>query len=270
MRLPFVHIDAYMQHSQQYTQSHHDSLPPHIFAVASRAYFSMVHNSHDQCCVVSGESGSGKTEASNILVQQFMKLGRAKTRSLEEKILKLNPLMESFGNARTVINSNSSRFGKFLELHFTNDGHVVGAHLSEYLLEKSRVVSQARKERNFHIFYYLLAGLGSRGHLGSYRLSVMHGQHRYLEQRGTAVKGHAHKSTRREALLADKFEEIERIFQLFGFSDQVCQALLTFQIVYVYIKYVAPAGVRVCLLYPGCCSEHWRYSIRNQFSLSYW
>lgn len=237
-------LTLYMQHSQQYTQSHRDSLPPHIFAIASRAYFSMVHTSHDQCCVVSGESGSGKTEASNILVQQFMKLGRAKTRSLEEKILKLNPLMESFGNARTVINSNSSRFGKFLELHFTSNGRVVGAHLSEYLLEKSRVVSQARKERNFHIFYYLLAGLGSRGQLGSYRLSAMHGQHRYLEQRGTAVKGNAHKSTRREALLADKFEEIEQIFQLFGFSDQVCQALLTFPIVYVYNNnIVTPAGV---------------------------
>lgn len=216
-----------MQHSRQYTQSHHDGLPPHIFAIASRAYFSMVHTGQDQCCVVSGESGSGKTEASNILVQQFMKLGCAKTRSLEEKILKLNPLMESFGNARTVINSNSSRFGKFLELHFTSDGRVVGAHLSEYLLEKSRVVSQARKERNFHIFYYLLAGLGSRGQLEGYRLSAMHGQHRYLEQRGTAMKGHAHKSTRREILLADKFEEIERIFTLFGFSDQVSQALLT-------------------------------------------
>lgn len=210
-----------IQISQLYACSRVGSLPPHIFAIASRAYFAMVQQRHDQCCVVSGESGSGKTEASNILVQQFMKLGRARTRSLEEKILKLNPLMESFGNARTVINSNSSRFGKFLELHFTSDGRVTGAHLSEYLLEKSRVVSQARKERNFHIFFYLLAGLGSRGQLANYHLRGLHHQHRYLEQRGTAHAGQGHKSTRRELLLSDKFDQIEHIFQLFGFSEQV-------------------------------------------------
>lgn len=183
----------------------------------------MVHENHDQCCVVSGESGSGKTEASNLLVQQLMKLGHAKTRSLEEKILKLNPLMESFGNARTVINNNSSRFGKFLELHFTTDGHVVGAHLSEYLLEKSRVVSQARKEKNFHIFYYLLAGLGSRGKLANYYLSSMHYQHGYLEQRGTAHKGH--KSTRKEAMFSERFDQIEQTFQLFGFCEEVSTIL---------------------------------------------
>lgn len=78
--------------------------------------------------------------------------------------------MESFGNARTVINNNSSRFGKYLDLHFTSSGRIIGAHVSEYLLEKSRVISQARRERNFHIFYYMLAGLAGRKMLGQYRL----------------------------------------------------------------------------------------------------
>ena len=79
-----------------------------------------------QSCIISGESGAGKTEASNILVHHFMRLGKAESRSLEDKILQVNPLMEAFGNARTVINGNSSRFGKYLELYFSPSGHIQG------------------------------------------------------------------------------------------------------------------------------------------------
>ena len=81
---------------------------------------------HSQSCIISGESGAGKTEASNILVHHFMRLGKAESRSLEDKILQVNPLMEAFGNARTVINGNSSRFGKYLELYFSPSGHIQG------------------------------------------------------------------------------------------------------------------------------------------------
>lgn len=117
---------------------------------------------------------------------QLMFLPQAESSFLENKILSVNPLLESFGNARTVINNNSSRFGKYLELHFTSHGHVIGAHLSEYLLEKSRVISQAglaplvvaeqwslircRRERNFHIFYYLLSGLAEQKKLNQFYL----------------------------------------------------------------------------------------------------
>ena len=79
-----------------------------------------------QACIISGESGAGKTEVSNILVHHFMRLGKAESRSLEDKILQVNPLVEAFGNARTVINGNSSRFGKFLELYFSPSGHIQG------------------------------------------------------------------------------------------------------------------------------------------------
>ena len=83
---------------------------------------------HLQSCIISGESGAGKTEASNILVHHFMRLGKAESRSLENKILQVNPLVEAFGNARTVINGNSSRFGKYLELYFSPSGHIQGGN----------------------------------------------------------------------------------------------------------------------------------------------
>lgn len=123
----------------------------------------MMHNNTNQCIIISGESGSGKTESANFLIQQMTVLGKvitiysfyfkrfffnqfifkAPSKCLEEKILQVNPLMEAFGNAKTVINNNSSRFGKYLDMIFTKNGQIIGAQLHEYLLEKSRVVSQA-------------------------------------------------------------------------------------------------------------------------------
>ncbi|XP_064389484.1 myosin-IIIb-like isoform X3 [Halichondria panicea] len=223
---PFQQLDIYNEKfSYLYCHAHQSHLPPHIFAMAGSAYRAMGRDSVNQCCVVSGESGAGKTEASNLLVQQFMKLGRSKTRSLEEKILKVNPLIESFGNAKTIINENSSRFGKYLELRFTSDGQVVGAHLSQYLLEKSRVVSQARREKNFHIFYYLLAGLSARKQLKEFRLSSIHHHHKYLEHRGGTHKV----NMKKDALFKKKFDLVDSAFKLFGFNKSefecVCRIL---------------------------------------------
>eukprot|EP00042_Codosiga_hollandica_P054804 m.750591 g.750591 ORF g.750591 m.750591 type:complete len:1671 (+) comp58981_c0_seq6:1033-6045(+) len=131
---------------------------PHVFRVALMAYKNMTQGHKNQCCVISGESGAGKTETAKFLVEQIMTLCKG-TGSLEQKILQANPLLEAFGNAKTVINNNSSRFGKFLEIKFGFYGEVLGATLAEYLLEKSRVVVQADGERNFHVFYYLFHGL---------------------------------------------------------------------------------------------------------------
>ncbi|NXK49470.1 MYO3B protein, partial [Chauna torquata] len=107
----------------------------------------------------SGESGAGKTESTKLLLQHIMNLCKGNSQ-LEQQILQVNPLLEAFGNAQTVMNDNSSRFGKYIQLRFQNNT-VRGAKLSEYLLEKSRVVQQDTGERNFHIFYYMFAGLSS-------------------------------------------------------------------------------------------------------------
>ncbi|NWW96540.1 MYO3B protein, partial [Rhynochetos jubatus] len=107
----------------------------------------------------SGESGAGKTESTKLLLQHIMNLCKGNSQ-LEQQILQVNPLLEAFGNAQTVMNDNSSRFGKYIQLRFQKNT-VQGAKLSEYLLEKSRVVQQDTGERNFHIFYYMFAGLSS-------------------------------------------------------------------------------------------------------------
>ena len=107
----------------------------------------------------SGESGAGKTETTKYIVNHVIEMCKAGNKALEGGIQQLNPLLESFGNAKTVMNNNSSRFGKYLELNFDRTGAVIGAEISEYLLEKSRVTTQAEGEQNYHIFYYLFAGM---------------------------------------------------------------------------------------------------------------
>ncbi|XP_077009619.1 myosin-IIIa [Tamandua tetradactyla] len=168
---PFQRLGLYStKHSKLYTGAKRTANPPHIFAMADLGYQSMVTYNSDQCIVISGESGSGKTESAHLLVQQLTVLGKANNRTLQEKILQVNNLIEAFGNACTIINDNSSRFGKYLEMKFTPSGAVVGAQISEYLLEKSRVIHQALGEKNFHVFYYIYAGLAEKKKLAHYKL----------------------------------------------------------------------------------------------------
>ncbi|OXU27998.1 hypothetical protein TSAR_007655 [Trichomalopsis sarcophagae] len=137
------------------------TLPPHLFAVGSSAYsqVSAANNaSANQVVVISGESGSGKTESTKLVMQYLAAVNRAPSNLVTEQILEAAPLLESFGNAKTPRNDNSSRFGKYLEVFF-RDGVIVGGRVTQYLLEKSRIVTQATDERNYHVFYELLAGL---------------------------------------------------------------------------------------------------------------
>ncbi|KAI9680157.1 MAG: class II myosin [Trizodia sp. TS-e1964] len=131
-------------------------MPPHTFAVAESAYYNMNAYKENQCVIISGESGAGKTEAAKQLMQYIANVSGGSNTSIKEikdMVLATNPLLESFGNAKTLRNNNSSRFGKYLELQFNDKGEPVGANVTNYLLEKSRVVGQIANERNFHIFY---------------------------------------------------------------------------------------------------------------------
>ncbi|KAF0717426.1 hypothetical protein As57867_002292, partial [Aphanomyces stellatus] len=187
---PFQRLNIYTStHVQQYaTTSDADlSLPPHVFAIAANAYKSLCDEKQNQSILVSGESGAGKTENTKFLMQYLTEVGAldaetaaalaataaktkrtskskavaaapASTAQIQTQILQTNPILEAFGNARTVRNDNSSRFGKFIELQFGAHHKIVGAKLSVYLLEKIRVSHQSADERNFHIFYELCAG----------------------------------------------------------------------------------------------------------------
>ncbi|MCJ1445284.1 MAG: class II myosin [Stictis urceolatum] len=131
-------------------------MPPHVFAVAESAYYNMKGYKENQCVIISGESGAGKTEAAKRIMQYIANVSGGSDSSIQETkdmVLATNPLLESFGNAKTLRNNNSSRFGKYLELQFNAQGEPVGANITNYLLEKSRVVGQIKNERNFHIFY---------------------------------------------------------------------------------------------------------------------
>uniref|UniRef100_A0AAV2LD06 Myosin motor domain-containing protein n=1 Tax=Knipowitschia caucasica TaxID=637954 RepID=A0AAV2LD06_KNICA len=156
---PFKPLNIYtdeMRLRYQGLEQHRN--PPHVFAVADAAYKQSQVSLQEHCIIVSGQSGSGKTEATKLIVHYLSCMYEDGNATLRQQPMEVFHILESFGNAKTILNDNSSRFGKYLHIHILR-GSVVGTSLSQYLLEKSRVVFQASEERNFHVFYEMLAGM---------------------------------------------------------------------------------------------------------------
>ncbi|XP_057549511.1 myosin-6-like isoform X2 [Amaranthus tricolor] len=157
-KLPHLY-DVHMM--EQYKGAGFGELSPHPFAIADASYRLMMNEGISQSILVSGESGAGKTESTKLLMRYLAYMGgratAAEGRSIEQKVLESNPVLEAFGNAKTVRNNNSSRFGKFVEIQFDKNGRISGAAIRTYLLERSRVCQVSDPERNYHCFYMLCA-----------------------------------------------------------------------------------------------------------------
>ncbi|KAM3838031.1 unconventional myosin-Ih-like [Diretmus argenteus] len=158
---PYKELDIYNKDQMElYMGVNFFELPPHIYALADNAYHTMLAELNNHFILISGESGAGKTEASKKLLQYYAVSCPSTTllNTVRDKMLMSNPVLEAFGNAKTLKNDNSSRFGKYMDIQFNTEGDAVGGHILNYLLERSRVVHQNHGERNFHIFYQLVEG----------------------------------------------------------------------------------------------------------------
>merc|ERR1719461_2604669 len=160
---PYKRFPIYSQTVvKMYLGKRRNEVPPHLWAITETAYRNMLTNTKDQAMLITGESGAGKTENTKKVISYLAavaapkKASATKKVSLEDQIVATNPILESYGNAKTSRNNNSSRFGKFIRIHFTSSGKLCGCDIESYLLEKSRITQQQEVERSYHIFYQLL------------------------------------------------------------------------------------------------------------------
>ncbi|XP_072294895.1 unconventional myosin-IXb isoform X2 [Eucyclogobius newberryi] len=206
---PFKFLPIYNpKYVKMYENHQLGKLEPHIFAIADVAYYAMLRKRVNQCIVISGESGSGKTQSTNFLIHCLTALSQKGYASgVERTILGAGPVLEAFGNAKTAHNNNSSRFGKFIQVNYLESGVVRGAVVEKYLLEKSRLVSRGKNERNYHVFYYLLLG-ASEAERKEFKLLAPE-EYFYLKQQNFKIED--------EEDLRHDFERLQQAMEMVGF-----------------------------------------------------
>ncbi|XP_034448925.1 myosin-10 isoform X2 [Hippoglossus hippoglossus] len=231
---PYKNLPIYSENIiEMYRGKKRHEMPPHIYAISEAAYRCMLQDREDQSILCTGESGAGKTENTKKVIQYLAHVASShKGRKdhnippespkafklqgeLERQLLQANPILESFGNAKTVKNDNSSRFGKFIRVNFDVTGYIVGANIETYLLEKSRAIRQAKDERTFHIFYRLLAGAGE--HLRTDLLLEGFNDYRFLSNGNIPIPGQQDK---------DNFQETMDAMHIMSFNHEEIVCML--------------------------------------------
>uniref|UniRef100_A0A673N2S1 Myosin-9 n=1 Tax=Sinocyclocheilus rhinocerous TaxID=307959 RepID=A0A673N2S1_9TELE len=221
---PYKNLPIYSEEIvDMYKGKKRHEMPPHIYAITDTAYRSMMQDREDQSILCTGESGAGKTENTKKVIQYLAHVASShKTKKdqvssssvlhpgeLEKQLLQANPILEAFGNAKTVKNDNSSRFGKFIRINFDVNGYIVGANIETYLLEKSRAIRQAKEERTFHMFYYMLTGAGDK--LRSELCLESYNKYRFLSNGNVTIPGQQDR---------DMYLETVEAMRIMGFSEE--------------------------------------------------
>ncbi|XP_016405364.1 unconventional myosin-IXb-like isoform X3 [Sinocyclocheilus rhinocerous] len=206
---PFKFLPIYNPRYVKMYENHTlGKLEPHVFAIADAAFHTMLNKRVNQCIVISGESGSGKTQSTNFLIHCLTALSqKGYTSGVERTILGAGPVLEAFGNAKTAHNNNSSRFGKFIQVNYLESGVVRGAVVEKYLLEKCRLVSRGKTERNYHVFYYLLIG-ASEEEKDEFKL-LHPEQYHYLKEEIPIVED--------QAEMKHEFRRLHQAMEMVGF-----------------------------------------------------
>ncbi|WEW55954.1 class II myosin [Emydomyces testavorans] len=216
---PYCQLPIYSnEYIKLYKGQSREDTKPHIFAMADQAFRNLVEEGENQSILVTGESGAGKTENTKKVIQYLAavaasesKTGSKQLSNLSQQILRANPILEAFGNAQTVRNNNSSRFGKFIRIEFTRSGHIAGAFIDWYLLEKSRVVKLNSQERSYHVFYQLLRGTDPKTKELLHLTDLDIGDFAYMRDGNDSIAGISD---------SDEWDTLMEAFEVMKFSEE--------------------------------------------------